>query len=165
MRQQPNWRVLNRGVNGERSDQIRARFTRDVVRENPDLAVVIAGVNDIYQGVTPDALQQQLEAIGELARTARPDGIPLVVGSILPYNTATELQNERMRAVNEWLRRYASRNPRVTFCDTRAAVASAANPNCLAATADGIHPVAEGYRQMALALEPAIISGLGLTKR
>src|SRR5205809_2279958 len=51
----PNWRVLNRGVNGERSDQIHARFERDVIAETkkgdgPFLIVIIAGVNDVYQG-------------------------------------------------------------------------------------------------------------------
>src|SRR5436190_19180560 len=29
MKTHPDWRVLNRGVDGERSDQIRARFERD----------------------------------------------------------------------------------------------------------------------------------------
>jgi len=29
MMRRPDWRVLNRGVNGERSDQIRLRFARD----------------------------------------------------------------------------------------------------------------------------------------
>jgi hypothetical protein len=29
-----DWKVLNRGVNGERSDQIRARFDRDVSARN-----------------------------------------------------------------------------------------------------------------------------------
>ena len=34
MQAHPEWTVLNRGVNGERSDQIRARFERDVVVEH-----------------------------------------------------------------------------------------------------------------------------------
>src|SRR5476651_759793 len=50
MQTHPDWRVLNRGVNGERSDQIRARFDRDVLTAKPDLVVIIAGVNDVYQG-------------------------------------------------------------------------------------------------------------------
>ena len=36
MKIHPAWRVLNRGVNGERSDQIRARFARDVIAERKD---------------------------------------------------------------------------------------------------------------------------------
>src|SRR5262249_42592655 len=50
MKAQPGWCVLNRGVNGERSDEIRARFDRDVLGAQPQALIVIAGVNDIYQG-------------------------------------------------------------------------------------------------------------------
>src|SRR4029453_8724909 len=58
-----DWQVLNRGVNGERSDQIRARFDRDVLAPPPAAVVIIAGVNDIYQGRTPDVVQRELEAM------------------------------------------------------------------------------------------------------
>src|SRR5437588_8526511 len=50
MKTHPDWQVLNRGVNGERSDQIRARFARDAAQAKPAVVVVIAGVNDVYQG-------------------------------------------------------------------------------------------------------------------
>ena len=50
MQAHPEWDVLNRGVNGERSDQIAARFARDVLAARPRAVVVIAGVNDVYQG-------------------------------------------------------------------------------------------------------------------
>src|SRR5262245_20380390 len=40
----PEWEVLNRGVNGERSDQIAARFDRDVRAAAPTAVIVIAGV-------------------------------------------------------------------------------------------------------------------------
>ena len=40
MQTHPDWRVLNRGVNGERSDQIRARFARDVVAATPAAVVI-----------------------------------------------------------------------------------------------------------------------------
>jgi len=33
MKAHPEWEVLNRGVNGQRSDEILARFNRDVVTE------------------------------------------------------------------------------------------------------------------------------------
>ena len=34
-----DWKVVNRGVNGERSDQIAARFDRDVLAHKPDVVV------------------------------------------------------------------------------------------------------------------------------
>ena len=57
----PDWEVLNRGVNGERSDQIRARFDRDVISARPAVVVVIAGVNDVYQGREADEVMGHLQ--------------------------------------------------------------------------------------------------------
>jgi lysophospholipase L1-like esterase len=155
----PEWRVLNRGVNGERSDQIRTRFARDVLAEHPALVVIIAGVNDIYQGRSAAAVQTELEAMFESARTAVPS-IPVVAGSILPYNTATRKQNDEMKAVNEWLMTYAAANPNVAFCDTRAAAALPDDINRLISSPDNLHPSPEGYRRVALTLEPVIARAL-----
>ena len=157
MHTHPEWRVLNRGVNGERSDQIRARFSRDVMRAGADLVVIVAGVNDIYQGRQPAAIVEDLEAMYELALE---NGLRVVAGSILPYNTATSSQNQRMCIVNAWIQRYARHRRRATWCDTRAAVTHPNDPDRLAASPDDLHPSPDGYRLMALALEPAIRTAL-----
>jgi acyl-CoA thioesterase I len=160
MRARPGWRVLNRGVNGERSDEVRARFDRDVLGVRPHVAIVIAGVNDIYQGTGAAVVERELAAMYVAARVAR---IPVVAGSIIPYNTASADANARMREVNDWIRGYAAAHPRdVHFCDTRAAVAADGAPDCLASSPDGLHPSPDGYRRMAAALEPAIARALAL---
>jgi lysophospholipase L1-like esterase len=153
MKTHPDWRVLNRGVNGERSDEIHARFASHVLAASPDIVVVIAGVNDIYQGRSAEAVERELEAIFDAARAAR---LPVVAGSIVPYNTASSDENRRMRAVNGWVREYATTHPHVAYCDTRAAVAAPDQPDQLVSSPDGLHPSPEGYRLMAIALEPVI---------
>jgi lysophospholipase L1-like esterase len=157
MQARPAWRVLNRGVNGERSDQIRARFERDVLGVSPDAVIVIAGVNDIYQGLSADAVTRELAAIYARARAAR---LPVVAGTIVPYNTATADQNARMHAVNDWIRAHAAQNPNVFLCDTRAAVAAPGSPDRLLSSPDDLHPSPDGYRLMAAALEPAVHAAL-----
>jgi acyl-CoA thioesterase-1 len=154
----PEWRVLNRGVNGERTDQIRARFPRDVAAARPEAVVILAGVNDVYQGLSADAIERELEAIYDAARQA---AIAAVAGSIIPYNTATPAQNEAMHAVNRWIRDYAAAHAdAVVFCDTRAAVAAPGAPDRLVSTPDDLHPSPEGYKLMAAALDPAIVTAL-----
>jgi lysophospholipase L1-like esterase len=158
MQAHPEWRVLNRGVNGERTDEIRARFDRDVVLARPDAVVIIAGVNDVYQGRSPDAVQRELAAMYAAARAAR---IPIVAGSIIPYNTATAAQNQAMHAVNRWIREQAgAHDGSMVFCDTRAAVAEPGAPDRLVSSPDDLHPSPEGYRLMAAALDPAIVAVL-----
>src|SRR3990172_8140843 len=93
MKAHPDWEVLNRGVNGERTDQIRARFDRDVVEARPAAVVIVAGVNDIYQGRPARDVTGNLSWMYDRAARA---GIRVVAGTILPYDSATADQNARM---------------------------------------------------------------------
>jgi lysophospholipase L1-like esterase len=160
MQSHPDWQVLNRGVNGERSDQIRGRFARDAAQPKPAVVVIIAGVNDVYQGRSAESVQRELDAMYTAARAAK---IVVVAGTIIPFNVASADQNARMRAINGWIRAYAATHAeRVVLCDTRAAVAAPGQPDRLVSSTDDLHPSPAGYKLMAAALEPAI--KLALTK-
>ncbi|MGH9144571.1 MAG: SGNH/GDSL hydrolase family protein [Vicinamibacterales bacterium] len=163
MQAQADWRVLNRGVNGERTDQIRTRFARDAAQAKPAVVVIIAGVNDVYQGRSAEAAEHDLEAIYDAARAA---SIVVVAGSIIPFNSATPDQNARMHAVNDWIRAYAAHHAdTVVFCDTRGAVSAAGQPDRLVSSPDDLHPSPDGYKRMAVALEPAIKQALDLRSK
>ena len=151
----PDWIVLNRGVNGERSDEIAARFDRDVAAHRPDVVIVIAGVNDVYQGRPAEHVTAQLDSI---YRRALAQGIRVVAGSIVPYNTATPDQNARMHAINDWIRTAAERGAGIRWVDTRRAAAAPDNIDRLASSPDELHPDIDGYRRMAEALMPALAS-------
>jgi lysophospholipase L1-like esterase len=158
MQSHPEWTVHNRGVNGERSDQIAERFSRDVLAIRPAVVIIIAGVNDVYQGRDVAHVTGQLRKMYDLAAQA---GIPVVAGSIVPYNTASEDQNARMREINAWIAAEAQRDSNIAFADTRAATAAAGDPDKLAGSPDDLHPDIAGYRRMAEVLEPAIVNALG----
>jgi lysophospholipase L1-like esterase len=154
MQRHPGWTVLNRGVNGERTDQIAARFNRDVIAAKPAVVIILAGVNDVYQGRSVEYVTRELRAMYDRAAAA---GIPVVAGSIVPYNTATPEQNARMREINAWIAAEAARDARIEFADTRAAAAAPGQPDTLSGSPDGLHPDVAGYKAMAIALEPAIL--------
>ena len=153
MQAHPGWDVVNQGVNGERSDQILARFDRDVLEQRPDVVVIIAGVNDVYQGRPAAHVTEQLGAMYARARGA---GIPVVAGTIIPYDTATVEQNARMREINEWIRQTAAGDAAIAFVDTRRAAAAADDPDRLFESPDGLHPSPAGYRRMSEAIRPVI---------
>ena len=153
MRAEPAWRVLNRGVNGERTDEIAARFDRDVLADAPDVLILLAGVNDVYQGRNAAAVQAQLLAMYTRARDAH---VPVVACSIIPFDTATAEQNAHMHAINAWIRATASATPGMAYCDTRAAAAKPDDIDRLFETPDGLHPTPSGYRRMADALLPVL---------
>jgi lysophospholipase L1-like esterase len=152
MNAHPEWNVLNKGVNGQRSDEILSRFGRDVLQEKPKAVIVLAGVNDIYQGRTSASVEGNLEAMYTLAERS---GIVPLAATILPYNTAGPEESESIRQVNAWVES-ASKAPGRLFCDTNLAVREKANPNLLASSPDGLHPDVEGYRKMGIALSAAL---------
>lgn len=148
MKTHPEWKVLNRGVNGQRSDQILSRFDRDVLKEGPEVVIVLAGVNDIYQGRTAEFVERNLESMYGLAEKS--DIVPLGA-TILPYNTAGQRESETILKVNSWVGT-ACGTPKRLFCDTNSAVRDPSDPSRLASSPDGLHPDVDGYRNMGAAL-------------
>jgi lysophospholipase L1-like esterase len=96
---------------------------------------------------------------------ARAAGIPVIAGSIVPYNTATPAQNAAMHAINDWIRARAGQDANVTFVDTRQAAARADDIDRLSASPDGLHPDVAGYHRMGDALAAAIQHVLTLEGR
>jgi lysophospholipase L1-like esterase len=152
----PGWEVLNRGVNGQRSDQILARFERDVSAERPRIVIILAGVNDIFQGKSAASVEQNLQTMYDLAKRSQ---IKAVTATILPYNRAGRREIQSMREVNAWLEATAKQDG-MLFCDTRRAVSDPNNPDLLTSTPDGLHPDVEGYRKMGEALAVVIEEGI-----
>jgi len=147
MKAHPDWDVVNQGVNAQRSDVIAARFDDDVMAKHPAVVVIIAGVNDVYQGRPAQHVKDELAAMYQRAHNA---GIRVVAGTIIPYNTATADQNARMHDINDWIRTQGRADPGVVVVDTRAAVAAPGHPDMLVSSPDGLHPDAAGYRKTAL---------------
>ncbi|HEV2225752.1 MAG TPA: GDSL-type esterase/lipase family protein [Nitrososphaerales archaeon] len=152
MQSHGDWEVLNRGVNGERSDQILRRIARDVLQEEPEIAVILAGVNDIYQGFAADSITRNLSKMYSTCFQA--DIVP-VACSILPYNTMGKRETLLRNKINDWIRS-ESRKLRMPFSDTAAAVSASDNGDRLAGSPDGLHPDVAGYRSMAVAIGKTI---------
>ncbi len=162
VRARPAWQVHNRGVDGERTDQIRARFSRDVLDARPDVVIILAGVNDVYQGYPAS---HPIEHLREMYEGAVNAGIHVVAGSILPFDTATPDQNARMHQVNAWIHEFVAGHPKLSFVDTRLAAASPTDPDRLASAPDSLHPSPDGYRRVAEALLPVLDRISDLTGR
>ena len=152
MQSHPQWRVINQGINGQRSDEILARFDSSVTRHRPDVVVVLAGVNDLYQG---DPAQPVIRNLKEIYDRAAAAGIRVVACSILPYNGISPQARVWMAEVNAWIKSY-SESRGLPFCDLFHAVENPSRPWTLAPSPDGLHPDVAGYRKMAEAIAAAI---------
>lgn len=152
MKAHPEWKVFNRGVRGQRTDQILSRFDYDVMRFSPEAVILLAGVNDLHQGRSVEETQEGIRKLVERSLEAR---LKVILCTILPYNMALPEVAERLLAVNVWIRAYASQTG-IALCDTAAVVSDPSNPARLAETPDRIHPGVDGYRRMAEALSPVL---------
>ena len=109
MQDEPDWEVLNHGVNGERSDQIRARFERDVRRSQ-----AVGGRHHRRRERClpgPRRRSRDRAARRDVRAGGRREDRASSPGSIVPYNTATADQNSRMRQINDWIRKRRRRRP------------------------------------------------------
>lgn len=151
-REHADWDILNSGINGERSDQILARFDRDVVGEQPKIVVILAGVNDIFQGF-PAAFA--IKNLSRMYSKAVEAGIAPVSCTVLPYNFMGKDEARTRRDLNTWIQAEA-RKLGIGFCDTAATVSARGDPDRLVGTPDGLHPDVDGYRSMAAAIGKSI---------
>lgn len=152
MKSRPGWTVLNRGVNGERADEIRARFVRDVEATKPQVVIILAGVNDAYQGRPAEETQADLLW---MYRRAKALGIVPVAATVLPFTRASAAQNERIERLNRWIRATALRE-KIIFSDTAGAAADPKDERRLKGTPDGLHPDAATYQAVGEALVKAL---------
>ena len=148
----PGLKVLNRGVSGERVDQVLKRFKRDVVDVRADRVLVLAGVNDIYQGYRVEWIKRHLIKIYDEADIA---GIPVMALTILPYNLTGPHDQARIVEVNQWIQDYTVQKG-YGFCDTYQAVVDPNRPGRLIGTRDGIHPDLAVYRKMGKAVSECL---------
>jgi len=152
MKARQEWTVLNRGINGQRSDEIMSRFERDVVKASPAVVIILAGVNDIYQELGIGAVKRNLESMYLLAERSR---IVPLGATVLPYNTAGRRESQAITELNRWVAAAARVRGRL-FCDTNLATRDKTNPNRLASSPDGLHPDVAGYKRMGEALSRAL---------
>ena len=161
MRSHPDWIVLNRGVNGETAEEVRARLPRDVLGARPAYAIILAGVNDIFAGQRAETVERHLAAMYADVLDA---GIVPVAATVLPYNSATARASGDILTLNAWIENL-TKVLGILFCDTHAAVADPADSNRLRGSPDGLHPDVAGYRAMGEVLTRTIEDHLRRSER
>lgn len=94
--------VVTAGVPGNRSDQLVARFFKDVVREKPDYVWVMVGTNDYYQDMPNQLFQAQIAYLLSYIQSigAKPIFFNTTVGAIVPGTNINQLLKSRSYAIN-----------------------------------------------------------------
>ncbi len=160
----PGKPYVNRGISGQTTPQMLARFRQDVIDLKPAAVVILAGTNDIAgnTGVsTLGMIEDNLRSMAELARAHR---IRVVLASVLPvsdYPWRPGLQPAgKVRELNAWIKQYAASIGAV-YLDYYDAMANRDGGLDKALAGDGVHPTPAGYARMAPLAEQAIERALG----
>ena len=169
----PGKPYINRGISGQTTPQMVLRMRADVLAHKPKVMVLLAGTNDISGNtgpVTPEQIQDNIQTMAELCKL---HGIKVVLSSILPvsnYHAKPEDWRgpqtyrrplEKIRAMNDWMKSYASANGHV-YLDYWAGTVDAQGMLKTELSEDDLHPNAAGYAIMAPLVEAAIGQALKL---
>lgn len=126
----PGYTVSNKGVGGEDSRQVRARFERDVLAQKPDAVIIWGYINNIHRapaGGMDSAVAKVQEDYVDMVSRGEANGIKVILATEVTLSEAvgfgnriaallSRLQgkqgynagvNAQVRRLNEWLKGYA----------------------------------------------------------
>lgn len=137
----------NAGVTGDRTDNLQARLSLDVLAYPAQYVSLLIGVNDLLQGIPASTIITNWTAI---ANAITASGRTLIISSVPPASAYTTTAKTDYGTVDTAIKSYASAHPAVIFADMGSAYrTSLANPIPLASyTTDGTHPNAAGAELM-----------------
>lgn len=169
----PERPYINRGISGQTTPQMLPRFRADVIGLRPTVVVILAGTNDLAGNTGPmtlEAIEDNLVSMAELAKVNR---IRVVLASILPVSDydlrdgkpiirTTQRSPEKIRTLNEWMKRYAGAN-KLIYLDYYSAMIDDKGYLRDELSNDGLHPNEKGYAVMGPLAEQAIKKALRLS--
>lgn len=120
-------KVYNHGIGGERADQIRVRWNRDVLAQTdlaltptstlpkkPAFVVIVCGINDVWAGRTSADIQADIEWMIDSAVS---NGIYPIVFTIGPHNLMDANKLVTVKEVNAWLVSKSKSTPTMKLFD------------------------------------------------
>ena len=156
---------INRGISGQTTPQMLARFRADVINLKPSIVIILAGTNDIAENNDPSTPEMILNNIISMAELAKYNGIKVILCSVLPaldYYWRPGLKPvEKIARLNRVIKKYAAETG-CGYIDYYSSMADEQKGLKKELTSDGIHPNETGYKIMAPLTEDAIQKALNI---
>jgi lysophospholipase L1-like esterase len=164
-----SWRILNRGIAGETTAQMRWRFSSDVVELRPDAVLIQAGINDLVAAslappeTRANIVRRCIANLQSLIDQAGANGIQVILLSVFPpaspplyrlpvWDESILLLVEE---VNASLHRMSSER-RIRWIDSAAALTQPDGAWRLGASKDTLHLTTAGYELLNDVVEPVL---------
>ena len=168
----PGYTVINKGIGGQQSSDLRARFEPDVIALKPDTVLIWGHYNDIVRAPAnkmTEAKRQAQDNYRAMTEQARAAGIAVIlateltipipdtfkekvmgwIGSLRGKQDYRQQKNEQIKAMNQWLREYASKE-KLPLLDLETALDSGNGTRKIEYTrSDNSHVSPAGYEAIA----------------
>ena len=143
--------VVGRGISGQTSTQMVARFWQDVVALHPTAVHIMAGTNDLAENTGYVRDEDYKNNIRAMAAMAQSQDIVVILASIPPAKSigwrADIKPEERIVALNQWLKDYAEEIGGI-YVDYYTDLVGDEGELQAGYTHDGAHPQRLGYAAM-----------------
>ena len=154
-----NTSYINRGISGQTTPQMLIRFRHDVINLQPDVVVILAGVNDIAGNTGPTTNDAIFGNVISMVELAKANAIKVILCSVLPANNFYWRPNEKVAEtiiqLNQLIQSYANQM-HIPFVDYHTAMADTKKGLPKEFSDDGVHPNLKGYQTMQPLLEKAV---------
>jgi lysophospholipase L1-like esterase len=161
---------INRGISGQTTPQMLIRFRRDVIDLDPRVVIILAGTNDLAGNTGPTTLEAIEDNLVSMVELARAKGIRVVLSSLLPVSDyevrdgkpiiqTVRRPPEKIKALNEWMKQYATQN-HLVYLDYYSAMVDEKGFLQDELSNDGLHPNVKGYEVMNPLASAAIAKAL-----
>jgi acyl-CoA thioesterase-1 len=158
----PHAQLLNRGIGGETSRQMRLRFVQDVVALKPTAAIIFLGTcNDFWPEHRMSVVDTK-SYLAQIARMAKGSGIPLAIASLIPASDHLPKKDfigshplVAVQELNRWIKELCQENGYL-FLDFYHPVADQDGKLRRDFTDDGLHCNAAGYAVLKPLVEKAL---------
>lgn len=149
--------LVGRGISGQVSSQMLARFRQDVINLKPQIVVINCGTNDIAENNGPYDEDITMDNIVSMSELALANGIQVVLSSVLPtdhfiWNPDVEQIAEKIHHLNQRIIEYCN-SRHIPYLDYYTSMTDNSASMIEAYTDDGVHPNSAGYDVMEVKLK------------
>ena len=163
-----NKNYINRGISGQTTPQMLVRFRQDVVDLDPDIVVILAGINDIAENTGPSTVKSITDNIVSMSELALSNDIKVILSSILPASDfpwkPEILPPYKILNINNILQTYAFKN-NIVYLDYFSNMFDGKNGLIKEYGADTVHPNNAGYLVMSKLAKEAIKKSLSSAEK
>jgi len=156
--------LIGRGISGQCTSHMLARFQRDVVELHPKYVVIMAGINDIAWNNGYSDVENAYRNIISMCQIAKQNKIKVIIATTtpadhFPWRPQVPDVLKQAQWLNNSLIEYAKAN-RLGIADYAAAVADENGVTSTKYSHDSVHPNLEGYKVM----EEVLLKALKIKK-